>query len=174
MTDPSRLEPKNGDFVAYLDRLQEESLEALKKSAGVSANAPAPTNPEASPTSLKEMAAEVFRQIKPKAVDNGYEPLNPEPVERPQSPLPTSSPVAEIFRNLPQQQPAKAPTNRTAETGRAKKQPFRLFIGNVMVMVGVFGFVVAANENIEALAPPMILLAFAGFILSATATKARK
>ena len=172
MTDPSRLEPKNGDFVAYLDRLQEESLEALKKSAGVSANAPSPTDPEASPTSLREMAAEVFRQIKPKAVDNGYEPLNPEPVERPQSPLPTSRPVAEIFRNLPQQ-PAKAPTSRTAETGRAKKQPFRLFIGNVMVMVGVFGFVVAANENIEALAPPMILLAFAGFILSATASKRR-
>ena len=32
MTDPTRLEPRNGDFVAYVEALQEESLEALRLS----------------------------------------------------------------------------------------------------------------------------------------------
>lgn len=31
MTDPTRLEPRNGDFVAYVEALQEESLEALRR-----------------------------------------------------------------------------------------------------------------------------------------------
>ena len=41
------------------------------------------------------------------------------------------------------------------------------------MMVGVMGFVVAANEDIEVLAPPSVFLAFAGFILSAFASKRR-
>ena len=63
MTDPTRLEPKNGDFVAYLDALQEESLEELRR-----ANQAAISNPLKVPdagegeTNLRQLEAEMKRQ----------------------------------------------------------------------------------------------------------------
>ena len=83
MTDPTKLEPKNGDFVAYLDKLQQESLEELRRSAG--SGAASVSAPGESPSSVREMAAEVFRQIKPKTAEElpRHEPLNPQPVPRP-------------------------------------------------------------------------------------------
>lgn len=64
MTDPNRLEPKNGDFVAYLDRLQEDSLEALRQ-----ANHESITHPVSMPDSaqgdvdLKKIADELRQRI---------------------------------------------------------------------------------------------------------------
>lgn len=167
MTDPTKLEPKNGDFVAYLDKLQQESLEELRRSAG--SGAASVSAPGESPSSVREMAAEVFRQIKPKTAEElpRHEPLNPQPVPRPQPSRNRS--VVDEFRDAP-----SAGSTRTGSSGTARrKQPFLVFIGNVLMMVGVMGFVVAANEDIEVLAPPSVFLAFAGFILSAFASKRR-
>ena len=50
MTDPTRLEPRNGDFVAYVEALQEESLEALRR-----ANQAAIANPLQVPDASEEM-----------------------------------------------------------------------------------------------------------------------
>ena len=65
MTDPTRLEPRNGDFVAYVEALQEESLEALRR-----ANQAAIANPLQVPDAsesgadLGRIAAEMQRRAR--------------------------------------------------------------------------------------------------------------
>ena len=65
MTDPTRLEPRNGDFVAYVEALQEESLEALRR-ANQAANANPLQVPDASEggADLGRIAAEMQRRAR--------------------------------------------------------------------------------------------------------------
>lgn len=91
MTDPTRLEPRNGDFVAYVEALQEESLEALRR-----ANQAAIANPLQVPDAseggadLGRIAAEMQRRARAERGDEATHDV----LRR------TKKSVAESFRRM--------------------------------------------------------------------------
>ena len=180
MTDPIRLEPKNGDFVAYLDALQEESLEELRR-----ANQAAISNPLKVPdagegeTNLRQLEAEMKRRAQ---------------ADRPQSPRQSKASadieaarrakesVMESFRKAnnagstpspaPQSAPQPAPVR--LPTSMRKPKPGLLgFIGGACIMIGFFlTFALVVDEE-EELAGPFIFLMCIGVLLIRIA-KARR
>lgn len=58
MTDTDYLEPKNGDFIAYIDKLQQESIDALKIA---NADRIAHAN-EMRSSSLRDIASELMKR----------------------------------------------------------------------------------------------------------------
>lgn len=96
MTDPTRLEPRNGDFVAYVEALQEESLEALRR-----ANQAAIANPLQVPDAseggadLGRIAAEMQRRARAERGDEAtHDAAQADMLRR------TKKSVAESFRRM--------------------------------------------------------------------------
>lgn len=182
MTDPTQLEPKNGDFVAYLDRLQEDSLNALRE-----ANKERLTHPVAMPDSaegesaLKKIAAELRERI---AADRAGNPPA-EPMPAPVAPPPTTAApqeresVLESFRRSRSSPPASRPEPTAAPqpippgARRRKNSSFLLFVGNCMIMFGVFLSIVFTNEGMDEFVAPAIMFAVIGLFIMKVA-KARR
>ena len=180
MTDPNRLEPKNGDFVAYLDRLQEDSLEALRQ-----ANQESITHPVSMPDSaqgevdLKKIAAELRQRIEadrqaqgvpmPDMTPPDTTTLNVPPV-RPSQPAKDVS-VAESFRRNDHwgshaptpAAPTEVPSTPTRR--RRSNKSFLMFIGNSLMMFGIFLSIVFTNEGMDEWVAPAIMASIIGFII---------
>ena len=127
MTDPTRLEPRNGDFVAYVEALQEESLEALRR-----ANQAAIANPLQVPDAseggadLGRIAAEMQRRARAERGDEAtHDAAQADMLRR------TKKSVAESFRRMggatrgstraPAPQPHSPAPAPGAQTGRAAR-----------------------------------------------------
>ena len=150
MTDPTRLEPRNGDFVAYVEALQEESLEALRR-----ANQAAIANPLQVPDAseggvdLSRIAADMQRRARAERGDEAaHDAAQANMLRR------TKDSVAESFRRMggaargstrapapqPQPQPyspAPAPAAGRAPQARRRGVPLG-FIGSACIMIGFF------------------------------------
>ena len=126
MTDPTRLEPRNGDFVAYVEALQEESLEALRR-----ANQAAIANPLQVPDAseggadLSRIAAEMQRRARAERGDEAaHDAAQANMLRR------TKKSVAESFRRMggaargstraPAPSPASASLSRPGTRRRAR------------------------------------------------------
>ena len=179
MTDPTRLEPRNGDFVAYVEALQEESLEALRR-----ANQAAIANPLQVPDAseggadLSRIAAEMQRRARAERGDEAaHDAAQANMLRR------TKDSVAESFRRMggaargstrapaPQPQPhspAPAPA-----AGRAPQARSRGFIGSACIMIGFFMTFAAMAEGREDLAGPFIFLMIVGGLIGRIAKSRR-
>ncbi len=187
MTDPNHLEPKNGDFVAYLDRLQENSLEALRQ-----ANQESLTHPVSMPDSvqgdvdLKIIATELRQRIEADCEAQGLT-LPQTPVDTPAINVPPVTPnkpqedvsVSESFRrdhHLGSRKRSSSISSTTTTTPtptpqrRRSNKSFVMFLGNSLMMFGVFLSIVFTNEEMDALIGPAIMMAIIGFIVTKIAT----
>lgn len=184
MTDPTRLEPKNGDFVAYLDALQEESLEELRR-----ANQAAISNPLKVPdagegeTNLRQLEAEMKRRAQ---ADRAQSPRQSQTSADIEAARRAKESVMESFRKannagsapspaqqpMPQSAPQPAPVR--LPTSMRKPKPGLLgFIGGACIMIGFFlTFALVVDEE-EELAGPFIFLMCIGVLLIRIA-KARR
>lgn len=184
MTDPNHLEPKNGDFVAYLDRLQENSLEALRQ-----ANQESLTHPVSMPDSaqgdvdLKKIAAELRQRIEADRETQGLT-LPQTPVDTPAINVPPVTPnepqdhisVSESFRRDHHWGSRKGSSSISSTTTtttptptpqrRRSNKSFMMFLGNSLMMFGVFLSIVFTNEEMDALIGPAIMMAIIGFIVT--------
>lgn len=175
MTDPNRLEPKNGDFVAYLDRLQEDSLEALRQ-----ANHESITHPVSMPDSaqgdvdLKKIADELRQRIEADRQAQGVPMPDVTPPDTPPLNVPPMRPsqvakdvsVAESFRRN-DHWVSRAPTQvRSTPTRRRRSnKSFLMFIGNSLMMFGIFLSIVFTNEGMDEWVAPAIMASIIGFII---------
>lgn len=187
MTDPNHLEPRNGDFVAYLDRLQENSLEALRQ-----ANQESLTHPVSMPDSvqgdvdLKIIATELRQRIEADCEAQGLT-LPQTPVDTPAINVPPVTPnkpqehvsVSESFRrdhHLGSRKRSSSISSTTTTTPtptpqrRRSNKSFVMFLGNSLMMFGVFLSIVFTNEEMDALIGPAIMMAIIGFIVTKIAT----
>ena len=164
MTDPNRYEPKNGDFVAYLESLQRDSLDELKR-ANAGKFTPPPTADEtADDRSLRELAAEILREKRRTPSNTVPAPAPaPEPTVRPQNTGRQRASVADEFRGRPEG--ASLPRRRRSNNS------FAVFIGTAMMLFGSFGFVVAASEGIDALVSPAIFVVVCGYLVRRIASR---
>ena len=178
MTDPTRLEPRNGDFVAYVEALQEESLEALRR-----ANQAAIANPLQVPDAseggadLGRMAAEMQRRPRAERGDEATHDV----LRR------TKKSVAESFRRMggatrgstrapaPQPQPhSPAPAPAAGRDPQARRRGVPLgFIGSACIMIGFFMTFAAMAEGREDLAGPFIFLMIVGGLIGRIAKSRR-
>lgn len=164
MTDPTRLEPKNGDFVAYVEALQEESLEALRR-----ANQAAVSNPLQVPDAsehgedMNRIAAEMERRARAERLRKAEQPSTPaiEPgmLER----------TKESFRRM-----RRAPV-RTEAPSRARPKPKKplAFAGAACIMIGFFLTFAVVAEGREDLAGPFVFLMIVGVLLGRIAQSRR-
>lgn len=164
MTDPNRYEPKNGDFVAYLESLQRDSLDELKR-ANAGKFTPPPTADEtADDRSLRELAAEILREKRRTPSNTVPTPAPaPEPTARPQNTDRQRASVADEFRGRPEAAPLPH--------RRRSKNSFAVFIGTAMMLFGGFGFVVAASEGIDALVSPAVFVVICGYLVRRIASR---
>lgn len=181
MTDPTKLEPRNGDFVTYVEALQEESLEALRR-----ANQAAIANPLQVPDAseggadLGRIAAEMQRRARAeRGEDAAHDATQADMLRR------TKESVAESFRRMggaarrstqgPAPQPQSSDPSPTA--GRAPQASRRGaplgFIGSACIMIGFFMTFAAMAEGREDLAGPFIFLMIVGALIGRIA-KARR
>lgn len=183
MTDPTRLEPRNGDFVAYVEALQKESLEALRR-----ANQAAIANPLQVPDAseggadLSRIAAEMQRRARAERGDEAtHDAAQADMLRR------TKKSVAESFRRMggatrgstrapaPQPQPhspAPAPAAGRAPQARRRGVPLG-FIGSACIMIGFFMTFAAMAEGRENLAGPFIFLMIVGGLIGRIAKSRR-
>lgn len=181
MTDPTRLEPRNGDFVAYVEALQEESLEALRR-----ANQAAIANPLQVPDAseggadLSRIAAEMQRRARAERGDEAaHDAAQADMLRR------TKESVAESFRRMggaarestraPAPQPhssAPAPAAGRAPQARRRGVPLG-FIGSACIMIGFFMTFAAMTEGRENLAGPFIFLMIVGGLIGRIAKSRR-
>lgn len=181
MTDPTRLEPRNGDFVAYVKALQEESLEALRR-----ANQAAIANPLQVPDAseggadLGRIAAEMQRRARAERGDEAtHDAAQADMLRR------TKESVAESFRRMggatrgstrapaPQpHSPAPAPVAGRAPQARRRGVPLG-FIGSACIMIGFFMTFAAMAEGREDLAGPFIFLMIVGGLIGRIAKSRR-
>ena len=181
MTDPTRLEPRNGDFVAYVEALQEESLEALRR-----ANQAAIANPLQVPDAseggadLSRIAAEMQRRARAERGDEAaHDAAQANMLRR------TKESVAESFRRMggatrgstrapaPQpHSPAPAPAAGRAPQARRRGVPLG-FIGSACIMIGFFMTFAAMAEGRENLAGPFIFLMIVGGLIGRIAKSRR-
>jgi hypothetical protein len=181
MTDPTRLEPRNGDFVAYVEALQEESLEALRR-----ANQAAIANPLQVPDAseggadLGRIAAEMQRRTRAERGDEAtHDAAQADMLRR------TKESVAESFRRMggatrgstrapaPQpHSPAPAPVAGRAPQARRRGVPLG-FIGSACIMIGFFMTFAAMAEGREDLAGPFIFLMIVGGLIGRIAKSRR-
>ena len=176
MTDPTRLEPRNGDFVAYVETLQEESLEALRR-----ANQAAIANPLQVPDAseggadLGRIAAEMQRRARAERGDEAtHDAAQADMLRR------TKKSVAESFRRMggatrgstrapaPQpHSPAPAPAAGRAPQARRRGVPLGF------IMIGFFMTFAAMAEGRENLAGPFIFLMIVGGLIGRIAKSRR-
>ena len=181
MTDPTRLEPRNGDFVAHVEALQEESLEALRR-----ANQAAIANPLQVPDAseggadLSRIAAEMQRRARAERGDEAaHDAAQADMLRR------TKKSVAESFRRMggatrgstrapaPQpHSPAPAPAAGRAPQARRRGVPLG-FIGSACIMIGFFMTFAAMAEGRENLAGPFIFLMIVGGLIGRIAKSRR-
>lgn len=181
MTDPTRLEPRNGDFVAYVEALQEESLEALRR-----ANQAAIANPLQVPDAseggadLGRIAAEMQCRARAERGDEAtHDAAQADMLRR------TKKSVAESFRRMggatrgstrapaPQpHSPAPAPAAGRAPQARRRGVPLG-FIGSACIMIGFFMTFAAMAEGRENLAGPFIFLMIVGGLIGRIAKSRR-
>ena len=177
MTDPTRLEPRNGDVEA----LQEESLEALRR-----ANQAAIANPLQVPDAseggadLGRIAAEMQRRARAERGDEAtHDAAQADMLRR------TKKSVAESFRRMggatrgstrapaPQpHSPAPAPAAGRAPQARRRGVPLG-FIGSACIMIGFFMTFAAMAEGRENLAGPFIFLMIVGGLIGRIAKSRR-
>ena len=177
MTDPTRLEPRNGDFVAYVEALQEESLEALRR-----ANQAAIANPLQVPDAseggadLGRIAAEMQRRARAERGDEAtHDAAQADMLRR------TKKSVAESFRRMggatrgstraPAPQP-HSPAAGRAPQARRRGVPLG-FIGSACIMIGFFMTFAAMAEGRENLAGPFIFLMIVGGLIGRIAKSRR-
>ena len=179
MTDPTRLEPRNGDFVAYVEALQEESLEALRR-ANQAAIANPLQVPDASEGDLGRIAAEMQRRARAERGDEAtHDAAQADMLRR------TKKSVAESFRRMggatrgstrapaPQpHSPAPAPAAGRAPQARRRGVPLG-FIGSACIMIGFFMTFAAMAEGRENLAGPFIFLMIVGGLIGRIAKSRR-
>ena len=181
MTDPTRLEPRNGDFVAYVEALQEESLEALRRP-----NQAAIANPLQVPDAseggadLSRIAAEMQRRARAERGDEAaHDAAQANMLRR------TKKSVAESFRRMggatrgstrapaPQpHSPAPAPAAGRAPQARRRGVPLG-FIGSACIMIGFFMTFATMAEGRENLAGPFIFLMIVGGLIGRIAKSRR-
>ena len=161
MTDPTRLEPRNGDFVAYVEALQEESLEALRR-----ANQAAIANPLQVPDAseggadLGRIAAEMQRRARAERGDEATHDV----LRR------TKKSVAESFRRMGGA--TRGSTRAPAPQARRRGVPLG-FIGSACIMIGFFMTFAAMAEGRENLAGPFIFLMIVGGLIGRIAKSRR-
>ena len=173
MTDPTRLEPRNGDFVAYVEALQEESLEALRR-----ANQAAIANPLQVPDA-SEGGADLGRIAAERGDEATHDAAQADMLRR------TKKSVAESFRRMggatrgstrapaPQpHSPAPAPAAGRAPQARRRGVPLG-FIGSACIMIGFFMTFAAMAEGRENLAGPFIFLMIVGGLIGRIAKSRR-
>ena len=166
MTDPTRLEPRNGDFVAYVEALQEESLEALRR-----ANQAAIANPLQVPDAseggadLSRIAAEMQRRARAERGDEAaHDAAQANMLRR------TKDSVAESFRRMGGA--ARGSTRAPAPQARRRGVPLG-FIGSACIMIGFFMTFAAMAEGREDLAGPFIFLMIVGGLIGRIAKSRR-
>lgn len=166
MTDPTRLEPRNGDFVAYVEALQEESLEALRR-----ANQAAIANPLQVPDAseggadLSRIAAEMQRRARAERGDEAaHDAAQANMLRR------TKDSVAESFRRMGGA--ARGSTRARAPQARRRGVPLG-FIGSACIMIGFFMTFAAMAEGREDLAGPFIFLMIVGGLIGRIAKSRR-
>lgn len=166
MTDPTRLEPRNGDFVAYVEALQEESLEALRR-----ANQAAIANPLQVPDAseggadLGRIAAEMQRRARAERGDEAtHDAAQADMLRR------TKKSVAESFRRMGGA--TRGSTRAPAPQARRRGVPLG-FIGSACIMIGFFMTFAAMAEGRENLAGPFIFLMIVGGLIGRIAKSRR-
>ena len=181
MTDPTRLEPRNGDFVAYVEALQEGTPGAPRR-----ANQAAIANPLQVPDAseggadLGRIAAEMQRRARAERGDEAtHDAAQADMLRR------TKKSVAESFRRMggatrgstrapaPQpHSPAPAPAAGRAPQARRRGVPLG-FIGSACIMIGFFMTFAAMAEGRENLAGPFIFLMIVGGLIGRIAKSRR-
>lgn len=123
MTDPTRLEPKDGDFVAYVEALQEESLEALRRANQAAVSHPLQV-PDASAhgEDMSRIAAEMDRRARAERLRKAQEHSAPAP--EPGMLQRTKETVAESFRRMRRTPPARKPLRLRARSP-SSRSPLR-------------------------------------------------
>lgn len=166
MTDPTRLEPRNGDFVAYVEALQEESLEALRR-----ANQAAIANPLQVPDAseggadLGRIAAEMQRRARAERGDEAtHDAAQADMLRR------TKKSVAESFRRMGGA--TRGSTRAPAPQAHKRGVPLG-FIGSACIMIGFFMTFAAMAEGRENLAGPFIFLMIVGGLIGRIAKSRR-
>lgn len=166
MTDPTRLEPRNGDFVAYVEALQEESLEALRR-----ANQAAIANPLQVPDAseggadLSRIAAEMQRRARAERGDEAaHDAAQANMLRR------TKDSVAESFRRMGGA--TRGSTRARAPQAHRRGVPLG-FIGSACIMIGFFMTFAAMAEGRENLAGPFIFLMIVGGLIGRIAKSRR-
>lgn len=156
MTRTDYLEPQNGDFIAYIDMMQQESIDALKiANADRIAHAD-----QAGSSSLKDIASEFIKRRDdvtnnaPATIQIPVEESRPQ--QQPAIPIQNISKrpsVAEEFKNVP-------------KNANKRHQASPLFgLGNFFLIVGIFVTIFSLNTEIKTLTAPGIFLTFFGIIL---------
>ena len=171
MTDPTRLEPRNGDFVAYVEALQEESLEALRR-----ANQAAIANPLQVPDAseggadLGRIAAEMQRRARAERGDEAtHDAAQADMLRR------TKKSVAESFRRMggATRGSTRAPAPQPHSPAPAPAAGPLGFIGSACIMIGFFMTFAAMAEGRENLAGPFIFLMIVGGLIGRIAKSRR-
>ncbi|MFU0842368.1 MAG: hypothetical protein ACFWTZ_07165 [Burkholderia sp.] len=181
MTDPSKFQPKDGDFVTYIEKIQKESERNLARGASV----PRPNTDEA--RTLRDMAGELYRQSAADKADkeaaiakaeaqaerlDAQVPSYPEPepeaepsvmqpaetYEPPQAEAPQRRrSVADEFRNAPA--PASSVPRRPRKQNRAARA-----LGILLLFTGAVLFISCLQAGLDDLVPIAFFLIFAGFV----------
>lgn len=168
MTDPTRLEPKDGDFVAYVEALQEESLEALRRANQAAVSHPLQV-PDASAhgEDMSRIAAEMDRRGRAERLRKAQEHSAPAP--EPGMLQRTKETVAESFRRM-RRDAARA---QAPSPARPKpKQPLA-FAGAACIMIGFFLTFAVIAEGREDLAGPFVFIMIVGVLLGRIAQSRR-
>lgn len=152
MNETDYLEPKNGDFIAYIDKLQQESIDALKvANADRIAHAD-----EMGSSSLRDIASELMkRRETAETVPVSTTPSSPISIEPPQQPHTTRQKrpsVADEFKNIPQR--------------NTRKQASPAFaFANFFLIIGLFLTIFGVNSEIDDLAGPGLFMMLMGFMI---------
>ena len=153
MNDTDYLEPKNGDFITYIDKLQQESIDALKvANADRIAHAD-----EMKSSSLRDIASELMKRRKASEAiiisDNSSAPSPLPTIQHSQTlQKPKRPSVAEEFKNTPQR--------------NTRKQASPIFaFANFFLIIGLFLTIFGINAEIDELTGPGLFMMLMGFMI---------
>lgn len=149
MTQLDYLEPKNGDFIAYIDKLQQESIDTLKiANADRIAHAG-----EMGSSTLRDIASELMKRREASVESPSARPIPQKPQSQPRVPQQVTQKkpsVDEEFKNVPTR-------------ARRRKSSPGFAIGNFFLIIGIFLAIFGINAEIDELAGPGLFMMFIGF-----------
>lgn len=166
MTDPAKFQPKDGDFVSYIEKIQQESERKLARASSV----PRPNTDEA--RTLRDMAGELYRQsaadkaekaaavakAEAQAETIGVQiPAEQDPVRTQSEAAPGRRSVADEFRNAPS---APAPVSRSRRTAPRSARA----LGILLLFAGALIFISCLQAGLDELVPIAFFLIFSGFV----------